>query len=136
MNVAVNVARLRAPGVLARAWRHPKVRSGGLLVLVLVLVAALAPWLAPHDPNEQDLMLTLQPPAWVDGGSKAYPLGTDGLGRCVLSRLVYGSRVALLVAVVAALGAMAIGTIVGIVAGYFGGWVDRLVSSAVALWMA
>lgn len=136
MNAAVNLARLRAPGVLARAWRHPKVRSGGLLVLVLVLVAALAPWLAPHDPNEQDLMLTLQPPAWVDGGSKAYPLGTHGLGRCVLSRLVYGSRVALLVAVVAALGAMVIGTIVGIVAGYFGGWVDRLVSSAVALWMA
>lgn len=136
MNAAVDAARLRAPGVLARAWRHPKVRSGGLLVLVLVLVAVLAPWLAPHDPNEQDLMLTLQPPAWVDGGSKAYPLGTDGLGRCVLSRLVFGSRVALLVAVVAALGAMAIGTIVGIVAGYFGGWVDRLVSSAVALWMA
>lgn len=132
----INVARSTAHGVAARALRHPKVRSGGLLVLVLLLVAGLAPWLAPHDPNEQDLMLTLLAPAWAEGGSSTYPLGTDGLGRCVLSRLLYGSRVALLVAVVAALGAMSIGTTVAIVAGYFGGWIDRLVNAAVAMWMA
>lgn len=130
------VAGSTAHGVVARALRNPKVRSGGLLVLVLLLVAGLAPWLAPHDPNEQDLMLTLLAPAWAEGGSSTYPLGTDGLGRCVLSRLLYGSRVALLVAVVAALGAMSIGTTVAIVAGYFGGWIDRLVNAAVAMWMA
>lgn len=135
MNGAV-LSRARAEGAIGRAMRHPKVRSGGLLVLILLLVAVLAPWLAPHDPNEQDLMLTLMPPAWAEGGSGTYPLGTDGLGRCVLSRLVYGSRLALLVAVVAALGAMSIGTVLAVVSGYFGGWIDRIVSAAVALWMA
>lgn len=133
---AMIVSRVPSLGAFALALRHPKICSGGFLVLVLVLVAGLAPWLAPHDPNEQDLMLTLLPPAWAEGGSSVHPLGTDGLGRCVLSRLVYGSRVALLVAVVAAFGAMSIGTTFAIVAGYFGGWTDRLVSAAVALWMA
>lgn len=119
-----------------QALRYPKVLVGGILVLVFVLVALFAPWLAPNDPNAQDLLATVLPPAWSEGGLAQYPLGTDGLGRCVLSRLIYGSQVALLVAVVAATGTMLLGTALAILAGYLGGWFDRVVSSVVVLWMA
>lgn len=121
----------------ATAWlAHPKVLVGGLLVLIFLFVAAFAPWLAPNDPNAQDLLATLLPPMWQEGGLAQYPLGTDALGRCVLSRLIYGSRIALLVAVVAATGAMVLGTVLAILAGYLGGMFDRVTSSIVVLWMA
>lgn len=119
-----------------RMFEHPKVLVGSILVLVFVLVAAFATWLAPNDPNAQDLMATVLPPAWADGGMAQYPLGTDALGRCVLSRLIFGSRVALLVAVVAATGTMLLGTVLAILAGYIGGWFDRMISAIVVLWMA
>lgn len=119
------------------AWlAHPKVLVGGLLVLIFVCVAVFAPWLAPNDPNAQDLLATLLPPMWDEGGLAQYPLGTDSLGRCVLSRLIYGSRLALLVAVVAATGAMVLGTVLAIIAGYMGGMFDRVTSAIVVLWMA
>ena len=119
------------------AWlAHPKVLVGGLLVLIFVCVAVFAPWLAPNDPNAQDLLATLLPPMWDEGGLAQYPLGTDSLGRCVLSRLIYGSRLALLVAVVAATGAMVLGTVLAIIAGYMGGTFDRVTSAIVVLWMA
>lgn len=121
----------------AGAWlAHPKVLVGGLLVLIFLFVAAFAPWLAPNDPNAQDLMTTVLPPMWDAGGLAQYPLGTDSLGRCVLSRLIYGSRLALLVAVVAATGAMVLGTVLAIIAGYMGGTFDRVTSAVVVLWMA
>ncbi len=121
----------------AGAWlAHPKVLVGGLLVLIFLFVAAFAPWLAPNDPNAQDLMATVLPPMWDAGGLAQYPLGTDSLGRCVLSRLIYGSRLALLVAVVAATGAMVLGTVLAIIAGYMGGTFDRVTSAVVVLWMA
>lgn len=119
------------------AWlAHPKVLVGGLLVLIFVCVAVFAPWLAPNDPNAQDLLATLLPPMWDEGGLAQYPLGTDSLGRCVFSRLIYGSRLALLVAVVAATGAMVLGTVLAIIAGYMGGAFDRITSAIVVLWMA
>ncbi len=65
-------------------------------------LALLAPVIAPHDPQEQDLLATLLPPAWATGGDPRFPFGTDTLGRCILSRLLYGARIALYVAVVAA----------------------------------
>lgn len=123
-------------GAMRGMLAHPKVLVGGLLVLIFLLVAMFAPWLAPNDPNAQDLLATLLPPMWQEGGLAQYPLGTDALGRCVLSRLIYGSRLALLVAVVAATGAMLLGTVLAIVAGYLGGWFDRVTSAVVVLWMA
>ena len=131
--ITLNIAR---PNAVVHAFRHPKVAVGGALVLIFVLVAVFAPWLAPNDPNAQDLLATILPPAWADGGLSQYPLGTDTLGRCVLSRLIYGSRVALLVAVVAATGTMILGTTLAILAGYLGGWLDRALSAIVILWMA
>jgi peptide/nickel transport system permease protein len=78
----------------------------------------------------------LVPPMWTQDGSVAYPLGTDSLGRCVLSRVIYGGRVALLVAVVSALGAMLAGSALALVGGYFGGRIDRAISAIVDLWMS
>lgn len=113
-----------------------KIIIGGSLVLLFFIFAIFAPWLAPNDPNSQDLLATLYPPAWFADGIEKYPLGTDSLGRCVLSRLIYGARIALLVALSAALGTMLIGSILAIVAGYLGGLFDKVTSSLVVLWMA
>jgi peptide/nickel transport system permease protein len=121
---------------LRQLGRQPRVWVGGGILLLVLLLAVFAPWVAPHDPLEQDLLHMLAPPMWAAGGSADFPLGTDGLGRCVLSRAIYGSRVALTVAMVAALGSMLLGTALALVAGYFGGVVDRAISYVVDLWMS
>jgi ABC-type dipeptide/oligopeptide/nickel transport system permease subunit len=114
----------------ARLW------LGAALIAVLVLVALLAPLIAPHDPLEQDLMLAQLPPAWSSGGEPAYLLGTDSLGRCVLSRLIYSARIAVAVALIAASLAAVIGIALGLMAGSFGGWVDQVTSRLIDVWMA
>jgi dipeptide transport system permease protein len=108
---------------------------GSAVLLAIIVLAVAAPWLAPHDPLEQDLINTLLRPAWL-GGERAFFLGTDSLGRDILSRLIYGARVALTVAVVAALLAGLLGTVLGLLAGYLGGWVDTLISRLVDVWMS
>jgi peptide/nickel transport system permease protein len=119
------------------AWmRSARVVTGLVIVVIILLGAIFAPQLAPHDPNEQNLLTALLPPAWVQGGDPAFPLGTDSLGRCVLSRLLYGARVAMTVAVLASLGAMLIGAVLAYLAGYFGGRVDSLIGRAVDVWMS
>jgi peptide/nickel transport system permease protein len=117
-------------------WRSPRVLVGFCVVAVVGLVALFAPQLAPHDPNEQALVSTLLPPAWSAGGDPSFPLGTDSLGRCVLSRLIYGARVAMTVALVASFGAMLIGAFLAHIAGYFGGWVDWLIGRMLDIWMS
>ncbi|QVQ54630.1 ABC transporter permease [Spiractinospora alimapuensis] len=97
-----------------------------VLLGVVVLAAVLAPLIAPADPQAQNLLSRLVPPAWGEGGSTAHLLGTDQLGRDVLSRLIYGSRVSLLVGISAAALSGVIGAIAGLAAGYYGGWTDRI----------
>ncbi len=121
---------------LRAALPDPKVAVGGGFILVLVLVALLAPWIAPKDPLEQDLMLATLPPAGFAGAEPGYWLGTDDLGRDVLSRLVYGTRIALTVAFVSATLAALLGTVLGLVAGWYGRWADTIVSRLVDIWMA
>lgn len=116
-------------------WRNPRVAFGILVVLALTIAAAGAPWLSPHDPLEQDLLNSFQAPVW-SGGDAAHPLGTDSLGRDVLSRLIYGARTALIVAFVAALFAGLLGTALGLAAGYFGGRLDAAISRLVDIWMS
>src|SRR5215469_12833039 len=119
------------------AWmRSARVLMGLAIVLLIGLTALFAPLLAPHDPNEQNLIATLLPPAWLPGGDPEFPLGTDSLGRCVLSRLIYGARVAMTVAIVASVGAMLLGGVLAHVAGYFGGRVDWLIGRIVDVWMS
>ncbi|WP_432090203.1 ABC transporter permease [Streptomyces sp. NRRL F-5630] len=118
-------ASTRAAAV--RSLLRNKLAVAALAFLLLVLVCAvLAPLIAPANPNAQDLLARLKPPAWQDGGSSAHLLGTDQLGRDLLSRVIYGTRVSLMVGAGAALLAGVLGTLAGLAAGYFGGWTDRL----------
>jgi peptide/nickel transport system permease protein len=137
-SVAMTHAR-RASGfsqLLRQLVRQPRVLIGGGILLIVALAALFAPWVAPHDPLEQDLLHMLAPPMWAADGDQAFPLGTDSLGRCVLSRVIYGSRVALIVAVVSALGSMLVGSALALIGGYFGGKIDRGISYVVDLWMS
>ena len=119
-----------------RSRLNGRIRFGTLTIGALVLVAVFAPLLAPHDPLQQDLLNSLLPPFWVAGADPAFPLGTDGLGRDLLSRLIFGARIALTVALIAASLAALLGTVLGLMAGFFGGWVDLIVSRLVDIWMA
>src|SRR5271155_2994243 len=109
----------------------------GAAWLALVLVAAIfAAVIAPHDRLAQDLTLQTLPPVWISGAEPGYFLGTDSLGRDVLSRLIYATRPAVLVAIVASSAACSLGSLLGMLAGFFGGWTDRVVSRLVDIWMA
>jgi dipeptide transport system permease protein len=121
---------------LTRLLQNPKLVISGGFVLLLVIVAVFAPLLAPHDPLEQDLMAATLPPFWLSNADPAHLLGTDDLGRDVLSRLIFGSRVALTVALVAGVAACVVGSLFGLLAGYFGGWADSVVSRLIEIWMA
>ncbi len=115
---------------LIRRWRAFAARRPpwlALLTVVVVLAMALAPdLLAPHDPNVQTLVARFVPPFWLEGGRLEYPLGTDGLGRDILSRIVHGTRISLIVAVLALLVGGVIGGGLGLISGYAGGWVDAV----------
>ena len=100
-------------------------------VIVFVGMALFAPWIAPHDPNETDLFLRLQPPAWIEGGDISYLLGCDGLGRDILSRIIYGARISIFIGVAVIVVATSIGIIAGLAAGYLRGWVDIIISRLV-----
>jgi len=119
-----------SPGQLARtrAWKHRGFQVGTGILLLLVLVAIFAPFLAPHDPLAQSLSSRLLPPVWVDGGNWVHPLGTDQVGRDYLSRLIHGTRVSISIGLGAATIGLLIGVTLGVLAGYFGGWVDHAVS--------
>ncbi len=116
--------------------REPRVVIASGFLLILMLIAVFAPHIAPKDPLEQDLMLGNMPPVTYPGAEPGYYLGTDDLGRDVLSRVLYGSRIALTVAFVAASLSAVIGTLLGLAAGWYGGWADRIISRLVDIWMA
>ncbi|MBY6137274.1 ABC transporter permease [Nocardioides marinus] len=118
----------RLPG--PRLWL-----AGGWLA-ILVLAALLAPWISPHDPLAQDLFAGRLPPVWEAGADPNYLLGTDSLGRDVLSRILHGARLALSIALIAGTLTCLIGATLGLIAGYYGGWVDLAVSRLVDIWMA
>jgi peptide/nickel transport system permease protein len=124
------------PDPVARSLRSPRVLTALGMVLVISICALFAGVLAPHDPAEQDLLAILAPPAWAPGGDPNFLLGTDSLGRDVLSRLIYGARTAMIVAFCASIGAMIIGTILAHIAGYFGGAMDWTIGRLVDVWMS
>jgi ABC-type dipeptide/oligopeptide/nickel transport system permease subunit len=112
-----------------------KLVVGAVIAVLLVLLAVAGPSIAPHDPNRQDLGAIRLPPAWA-GGSLRHALGTDSLGRDVLSRLLWGTRVALVVAVASAVISALIGVPVALVAGYWRGRVDTVLMRVVDIWMS
>ncbi len=114
--------------VWRRLGQNRALAFGGGLLLLIVLIALLAPWISPHDPYTQNLANRTIPPVWYEKGSWLHPLGTDQLGRDYLSRLFYGARISLLIGVSVALISGLIGTAMGLLAGYFGGKTDMFVS--------
>ena len=108
----------------------------GSWLTIIALLAIFAPLITPHDPLAQDLMLGKLPPAWIAGAEPGYLFGTDSLGRDVLSRLISAARPALIVAIGAGLAACSLGSALGLLAGFFGGWTDRVISRIVDIWMA
>tara|TARA_B100001109_G_scaffold104011_2_gene84927 strand:+ start:49272 stop:50159 length:888 start_codon:yes stop_codon:yes gene_type:complete len=109
---------------------------GGGIYITLFIVALLAPQLAPHAADTQHLEQTLLPPFWMDGGHTDYLLGTDVLGRDILSQLIYGARVTAIVVVLAPLGAALTGSCLGLMAGYLRGWTEKVIMTLVEIWMA
>jgi ABC-type dipeptide/oligopeptide/nickel transport system permease subunit len=118
-----------------RAWRrlarNPLALVGGLILLVVVGSAVLAPWIAPHDPAKQTLLRRFTPPVWAKGGHAAYPLGTDQVGRDILSRIIHGARLSLLVGVTAVVVSVLVGVTIGLVSGFAGGRVDTVLMTVV-----
>jgi peptide/nickel transport system permease protein len=132
----------RRPHRAIKRWARLLLRSktgtvGLAIVVAIIVMAVFASLLAPYDPNEMNPANMLQPPVWVDGGTAAHILGTDNLGRDILSRVIYGSQISLLVGIAAVAVAGFIGVTIGIVSGYYGGWVDsffmRLVDSFLSI---
>jgi ABC-type dipeptide/oligopeptide/nickel transport system permease subunit len=113
--------------LLARFHTSKKAQVGGAITLLLVLVAIFGPRLAPHSYKAQDLDRVLAPPVWDLGGTWSFPLGTDNLGRDLLSRMIYGAGISLSVGAGAVLVGGILGTLLGILSGFFGGRVDQIV---------
>lgn len=113
--------------------RDPSGLLGAIIVSLLVIAAIFAEQIAPFGPNEGDFMVARQPEVWKEGGTADHLLGTDQLGQDIFSRIIYGSRVSLTVGFFGVLLAMSIGVSAGLIAGYFGGWADTAVTSAVNL---
>jgi peptide/nickel transport system permease protein len=113
---------------MRRALRHGGFIFGSAILFVTIVIAIFAPFIAPHDPIAQNLGARLLPPSWMQGGRPDYLLGTDHLGRDYLSRLIYGSRISLIVGFSTMLISGAIGSALGFVGGYFGGRIDDIVT--------
>lgn len=124
--VTAKRTRLRRPAAL----RGLPVFPSALLSLV-VLLGLFGPWIAPHDPTDADLGRSLTPPAWAEGGSWSYPLGTDQQGRDILSRVISGARVSLIVGFMAVAVAGGLGALVALLGGYYGGWLDAILGRVV-----
>ena len=101
-----------------------------LIVGLFVILALFGEWLAPHDPYETSLRARLLPPAWMEGGDARYLLGSDRLGRDVLSRIIVGARPSFNVALAALVFGSVLGSFVGMIAGFLGGWVDAVIMRA------
>jgi dipeptide transport system permease protein len=124
-------ARAARRARIAEFWHYFSVNRGAVLGLVvfilLILAAVFAPLLAPHSPQLQYRDAVLLPPYWQEGGRAAYLLGTDPVGRDILSRLLYGARFSLFIGVVVVTLALSTGVVVGLLAGFFGGWIDTVI---------
>jgi peptide/nickel transport system permease protein len=116
--------------------RHLKLWVGGAILAVLVVCGVAAPLIAPRDPQAQTLEDRLRPPRWTDNGLPAYLLGTDNLGRDMLSRIVYGSRISLMVGAATVIFAGIVGCTLGAIAGYFGSTADEIVSKISEIFLA
>ncbi len=112
---------------IEKLFRNKTGVAGLIIIAIFFTTAILAPWISPHDPVENSLYDQLKPPIWASGGSVKNILGTDDLGRDILSRIIWGARVSLTVGIVSVGIALIIGSLLGAVAGYYKGWLDNLI---------
>lgn len=121
----MNEKEILKTGQIAEVWRRLRRNRaaivGGVIVLLFVFIAIFAPWLSPYPPNEGDLTKRLKPPCWE------HLLGTDPLGRDLLSRVIYGARISLQIQIISVSIALVIGTLLGLIGGYYGGRLDNLI---------
>jgi len=125
----------RSPGYWANVWRRfrrdPVAIGAGVVILLLILAAIFAPYIAPQDPYRGVTLRRLRPP-----GTEGYPLGTDELGRDMLSRLIYGGRLSLFMGVTPVFMALFAGSVIGILAGYVGGWLNTILMRTIDILFA
>jgi len=127
---------------LTLPWRLPRLNLRGwplipiCILIAMALIAIFAEFLTPYNPEIGALGDRFRPPAWVAGGSDKHLLGTDHLGRDVLSRLIFGTRVSMIVGFMAVIFAGVVGTVLGILSGYLGGWVDQVIMRITDSWLA
>jgi len=114
--------------IVNRLVHNPAGMMGLVLVVIVFAVAVFAPALSPYDPAKQNIVHRLQPPFWMEEGSMEHLLGTDSVGRDILSRVIYGSRVSMFVGIAATAGSALVGVSLGLLAGYLGGRTDALIS--------
>ena len=115
-----------------KLYRRNKAAVLGMIVTVSFLtMAVFAPVIAPQDPNRGNLLERLKPPGWLRGGDTKHILGTDGLGRDILSRIIYGSRISILIGVVVVALTSSVGVVIGLISGYFGGKIDAIIQRIV-----
>ncbi len=125
-----DAARRRRRAAIRRYTSHPGFMIGAVIIGLMAFIAIAAPWLAPNSPLATDMTKTLAPPSWQ------FPLGTDQFGRCVLSRLIYGARVSLQVGFWVVLISLSLGTLIGSLAGFVGGWTERVIVALIDIMLA
>ncbi len=133
--LAVAAAGPARPAERSRTWRKlirsPAAMAGVVVLAIVVVTAVGAPWAAPHDPARQNLIRRFSPPVWAPGGSMTYPLGTDQVGRDVLSRVIHGARISLLVGTLAVVVSLLVGVTLGLLSGFRGGRLDVIIMTVV-----
>ena len=123
-------ARRRRRTAIRRYTGHPGFMIGAVIISLMAIIAIGAPWIAPNSPLATDLANTLAPPSWQ------FPLGTDQFGRCVLSRLIYGAQISLQVGFWVVLISLTFGALIGALAGFIGGWLERIIVALIDIMLA
>jgi peptide/nickel transport system permease protein len=116
---------------LQRVWRFKWGVLAAAVLLLIIATAVCAPWIAPYSPITVDIQHRLGPPAWMDGGARTHLLGTDQIGRDLLSRMIYGGRVSLVIGITAVVISSSIGVLLGLAAGYFAGRIDWAIMTVI-----
>jgi len=138
VELADQVSKRGGAGLFRRFRRNKSAMFGLAIIIILVLLAVLAGLIAPNNPTPSppDLSMALKPGFWTDEGVRGMPLGTDALGRCVLSRIIFGARVSLSAGFVAVGISLILGIALGVIAGFFGGWIDSVLMRLVDIMFA
>ena len=131
----IDVSAAPAAATSSRVWRklarNPAALAGALILLCVIGAAVFANYVSPHEPARQSLIRRFTPPVWAQGGNAAYPLGTDQVGRDILSRIIYGARISLIVGVAAVVVSLLVGVSLGLLSGFLGGRVDTAIMTVV-----